>query len=173
MDNVTLLGEPSPPHPPGPAPPHPPPPSPPHPPGPAPHPHPPGPPSPAVNCNPSSSPPQMCPGGTPCPKCGKPSCPCPPHPSPAPSADESQPDIVLPAKGIKSMFTVTSKTASTTLATFSDGTPALIKTAVGRGSAYYAGFMPGLSYFVGAIPHRPVDRSSVDEVRWSIVHDVL
>jgi hypothetical protein len=61
------------------------------------------------------------------------------------------------------MFTVTSATASSVVATFSDGKPALLKTAVGAGSAFYAGFMPGLAYFSTAIPHRPVDRSSVDE----------
>jgi len=34
---------------------------------------------------------------------------------------------------------------------------------VGKGFAYYMGFMPSLSYFDPAIPLRPVDRSSVDE----------
>ena len=67
---------------------------------------------------------------------------------------------------------------------------ALLKTTVGAGSAFYAGFMPGLAYFSTvsaflcgstakdtaffccllpffvvpqAIPYRPVDRSSIDE----------
>jgi hypothetical protein len=80
------------------------------------------------------------------------------------SADGTLPEIIgLQVKGVKSIFEVTSSTASTTMATFSDGKPALVKTKVGTGFAFYAGFMPGLSYFATAIPLRPVDRSSVDE----------
>lgn len=52
---------------------------------------------------------------------------------------------------------------TTTLGTFSDGKPAITKSSVGKGQAYYMGFMPGLSYFDPAIPLRPVDRASVDE----------
>ena len=58
---------PSPP-PPAPTPPAPPPPTPPA---------PPSPPAPAVTCNPKATPPEACPGGKPCPDCGKPACPCP------------------------------------------------------------------------------------------------
>ena len=47
----------------------------------------------------------------------------------------------------------------TTLATFSDGKPAMVHSVVGKGSAYYAGFLPGLAYFAPAIPLRPVDRA--------------
>lgn len=70
------------------------------------------------------------------------------------------------AKGIKSTFSVTPPRAgqlTTTLGTFSDGNPAVTQSAVGKGHAYYFGFMPGLSYFDPAIPLRPVDRASVDE----------
>ena len=108
----------------------------------------------------------------------------------------------LVAKGVKSLFSAPARTnaepssALKTLATFSDGKPALVMNTVGKyttsnhslelssagrqqccltgclrfviartgkGSAYYAGFLPGLSYFAPAIPLRPVDRSSVDE----------
>ena len=71
------------------------------------------------------------------------------------------PASALVAKGVKSIFTAAA--GSKVLATFSDGKPAMIKTAAGSGSAFYAGFMPGLAYFSTAIPLRPVDRSSVDE----------
>lgn len=62
----------------------------------------------------------------------------------------------LVAKGAKSIFSTTG--SSTTLATFSDGKPAMVRSAVGKGGAYYAGFLPGLAYFASAIPLRPVDR---------------
>lgn len=48
------------------------------------------------------------------------------------------------------------------LGKFEDGSTACFKRTVGRGFAYYAGFLPGLSYYEPAIPVRPVDRSSVD-----------
>ena len=57
--------------PPGPPTPAPPPPPPPPPPGPP-------PPAPGVQCDPSARPKEWCPGGKPCPQCGKPACPCPP-----------------------------------------------------------------------------------------------
>lgn len=49
------------------------------PPGPDPVPPPPAPPAPALKCNPNASPPETCPNGKPCPKCGKTFCPCPPN----------------------------------------------------------------------------------------------
>jgi hypothetical protein len=87
-------------------------------------------------------------------------------------------------KGLKTMFKVSNYVAGvgarakgaggagdcvggregpTTLATFGDGSPALIRRTVGKGAAYFAAFLPGVSYFAPAIPLRPVDRSSVDE----------
>ena len=49
------------------------------PPGPDPVPPPPAPPAPALKCNPNASPPETCPNGKPCPKCGKTFCPCQPN----------------------------------------------------------------------------------------------
>jgi len=47
--------------------------------------------------------------------------------------------------------------------TFNDGSPAITVNAVGQGAATYCAFLPGLSYFHGAIPLRPVDRGSTDD----------
>eukprot|EP01043_Picozoa_sp_COSAG02_P059111 COSAG02_NODE_7471_length_2997_cov_7.180124_4_plen_396_part_01 len=75
----------------------------------------------------------------------------------------------LVAKGAKSFFSTADRVTTqqgaspTTLATFSDGKPAMVRSTVGKGSAFYAGFLPGLAYFSPAIPLRPVDRASVDE----------
>ena len=90
-----------------------------------------------------------------------------------PSADVDAtvaPPLVV--KGVKSIWkpTLGSQLYSngdagnaTVLATFgSDGSPAAIRRTVGKGSAYYIAFLPGLSYYDPAIPKRPVDRSSVD-----------
>lgn len=49
------------------------------------------------------------------------------------------------------------------LATFSDGSPAVSKRALGKGQAIYCGFLPALSYFKPAIPKRPVDRTSAED----------
>jgi hypothetical protein len=45
-------------------------------------------------------------------------------------------------------------------ATFEDGSPAITGRKAGKGMAVYCAFLPGLSYFHGAIPKRPVDRAS-------------
>ena len=79
----------------------------------------------------------------------------------------------LVVKGAKSMFKMVPTAtdgggepgddgAVAVLGTFGDGSPAAFKRPVGRGAAFYAGFLPGLSYYEPAIPVRPVDRSSVD-----------
>ena len=44
-----------------------------------------------------------------------------------------------------------------------DGSPAIVVWRWGEGSATYAGFLPGLSYFKSSIPLRPVDRGATDE----------
>ena len=106
-------------------------------------------------------------------------CPLPPCVSSSAGTTNSSTPMVV--KGMKTMFKVaaaagvgadgntesppaTPAPTTTTLATFGDGSPALIRTAVGKGAAYFAAFMPGVAYFAPAIPLRPVDRSSVDEV---------
>ncbi|MFP4027370.1 MAG: beta-galactosidase trimerization domain-containing protein [Candidatus Brocadiia bacterium] len=45
-------------------------------------------------------------------------------------------------------------------ATFKDGSAAMTSRNVGQGTAVYCAFLPGLSYFKGAIPKRPVDRGA-------------
>ena len=67
----------------------------------------------------------------------------------------------LVVKGLKSMFAVTDS-AATIVGKFKDGSAAVVERVEGRGRTTYAGFLPGLSYYEGAIPTRPVDRSSVD-----------
>jgi hypothetical protein len=49
------------------------------------------------------------------------------------------------------------------LATFEDGSRAAVTRPVGKGSTYFCGFLPGLTYFKPAIPPRPVDRGSTDD----------
>ncbi len=46
--------------------------------------------------------------------------------------------------------------------TFSDGRPAVIEKAQGKGKAVLFGFLPGQEYLRQALPLRPVDRGSVD-----------
>ena len=53
---------------------------------------------------------------------------------------------------------------ATVLATFdSDGSTAAYSRAVGQGKAVFFAFYPGLSYFLPAIPKKPVSRGSTDE----------
>ena len=75
----------------------------------------------------------------------------------------ADPSVTLVVKGSKSLFSVVPSTGQEVLATFADGSPATVRTPKGRGMAYYSGFLPGLSYFEGAIPLLPVDRGSTDE----------
>jgi hypothetical protein len=49
------------------------------------------------------------------------------------------------------------------LATFADGSPAVVERTVGKGRVIYCGFLPGLAYFHHALPQRPVDRKSSDD----------
>ncbi|MBI1913172.1 MAG: beta-galactosidase trimerization domain-containing protein [Planctomycetes bacterium] len=46
---------------------------------------------------------------------------------------------------------------------FGGGSPAVGMRKVGKGRAFYCGFLPGLSYFKPAVPLRPVDRGASDE----------
>lgn len=48
------------------------------------------------------------------------------------------------------------------LATFANGTPAVMTKKTGQGTTWYCGFLPGLSYYKSAIPLRPVDRGSTE-----------
>jgi len=49
------------------------------------------------------------------------------------------------------------------LATFSDGSPAIMARSEGKGRIIYCAFLPGLSYFKPAIPLRPADRGATDD----------
>ena len=69
---------------------------------------------------------------------------------------------LLRVHGAKSIFKLAAADHRV-LATFgSDGSPALLRREVGSGSATYAAFLPGLSYFAPAVPRRPVDRAATD-----------
>ncbi|GIW94543.1 MAG: hypothetical protein KatS3mg110_2584 [Pirellulaceae bacterium] len=46
---------------------------------------------------------------------------------------------------------------------FRDGSPAAVSRTVGNGRVIYCGFLPGLSYYLPAIPRRPVDRGATDD----------
>jgi hypothetical protein len=70
--------------------------------------------------------------------------------------------INMTVVGAKAIFTV--PTDARVLATFgSDGSAAAFSRSVGRGTAIFWGFHPGLAYFLPAIPKRPVARGSSDE----------
>jgi len=66
----------------------------------------------------------------------------------------------VPVIGARSRFRVN---GADVIGTFADGSPAVASRAVGRGTALYCGFLPGLSYFKPAIPRRPVDRGATDD----------
>lgn len=67
--------------------------------------------------------------------------------------------VAIPAFGACSRFAVK---GAEVIGTFSDGTPAISRRAVGTGTAIYCGFLPSLSYYKPATPARPVDRGSSD-----------
>ena len=46
---------------------------------------------------------------------------------------------------------------------FKNGRPAIVHRAVGKGSATYCGFLPGLTYLQKALPKIPVDRGATDD----------
>jgi hypothetical protein len=48
-------------------------------------------------------------------------------------------------------------------ANFADKSPALTTRPIGKGTATYCGFLPGLSYLKPALPKRPWDRGSTDD----------
>ncbi len=68
--------------------------------------------------------------------------------------------MAIPVVGARGRFTAK---GSTITGTFADGSPAVGVRKVGEGTATYAGFLPGLSYFKPAIPMRPVDRATTDD----------
>ena len=80
------------------------------------------PPAPPVDCNPNASPPEQCPGGVDCPKCGKPSCPCPTPspPGPTPPAPPTPPSPPGPSPAPPGA-------GCTTVTSLVDGTPGSLR----------------------------------------------
>lgn len=83
-----------------------------------------------------------------------------------------------PILGARHVFTAAAP--ANVVATFDDTarSAAAVSTAVGTGRTMYFGFLPGLSYFLPAIPKRPADRGGTDasfthfvpsEFDWSIL----
>jgi Beta-galactosidase trimerisation domain len=68
--------------------------------------------------------------------------------------------VSIPVVGARGRF---SARGSRVTGTFADGSPAVSVRDVGRGTATYAGFLPGLSYFKPAIPLRPEDLGTTDD----------
>jgi hypothetical protein len=70
--------------------------------------------------------------------------------------------VTMPVIGARSQIRLSGAESK---ATFADNSPALTvhRPPGARGTAYYAAFLPGLSYFKPAIPMRPVDRGSTDD----------
>lgn len=75
-------------------------------------------------------------------------------------------DVQVPAFGAVSRVKAAD---ADVVARFGDGAPAVVSRAVGKGTATYCAFLPGLSYFYPAIPLRPVDRGSTDEAMAHLV----
>jgi hypothetical protein len=68
--------------------------------------------------------------------------------------------MAIPVVGARSRFAAKD---SHVTGTFADGSPAVTVRKVAKGTATYAGFLPGPSYFKPAIPMRPVDSGSTDD----------
>ena len=66
----------------------------------------------------------------------------------------------LPVFGARSRI---KSTGAMTVFRFTDGSPAVTRHSVGRGTVDYCAFLPALSYYRPAIPMRPVDRGATDD----------
>jgi hypothetical protein len=66
----------------------------------------------------------------------------------------------IPVFGLRSLVKVK---GSEVTARFGDEQPAVMTRRVGKGTATYCAFLPGLSYFRPALPARPVDRGATDD----------
>lgn len=69
--------------------------------------------------------------------------------------------VTMPVLGHKSIFTVSG--APNVTSVFADGSPAVVETRRGKGTATYAGLAPGLAYFHQALPKWPACRGSTDD----------
>ena len=70
-------------------------------------------------------------------------------------------EVKMPVIGAKGRFRPGKD--AVVVATFADGTPAVVQRTVGKGRVDHTGALPGLTYFKPAIPLRPVDRGSTDD----------
>ena len=81
--------------------------------------------------------------------------------------DESGVNHSLAVIGTKSTFRPTfavGPDSGTIHAVYSsDGSPAVVSHKVGKGTVVFSGVMPGMLYFAGAYPKRPVDRGANDD----------
>ena len=68
-------------------------------------------------------------------------------------------DAELPVMCVRSRIA----TGGEVEAAFSDGSPAIVSRAAGKGRTLYCAFLPSLSYYQPAIPKRPVDRGATDD----------
>ncbi|MCS7045448.1 MAG: beta-galactosidase trimerization domain-containing protein, partial [Gemmataceae bacterium] len=66
-----------------------------------------------------------------------------------------------PVFGVRSLAVVSSP--AKVLSVFDDGVPAHTEAAVGKGTATYLAFLPGLTYLKPAYPKRPMDRGATDD----------
>jgi len=64
--------------------------------------------------------------------------------------------------GARPVFEVSADAGLHVIATYDDGKPAATSLASGRGRSMYVGWLPGLDYFLPAIPARPPDRGGTD-----------
>jgi len=69
--------------------------------------------------------------------------------------------------GAESRLVLSESTSAKVLGSFPDGAAALVQNPAGKGTVYTCAFLPGLSYFDGATPKIPVDRSSSED---ALVH---
>ena len=65
--------------------------------------------------------------------------------------------------GARPVFQLSAAPGLHVIATYDDGKPAATSLASGRGRSMYVGWLPGLDYFLPAIPARPPDRGGTDE----------
>lgn len=66
-----------------------------------------------------------------------------------------------PIFGARSLATVSG--GAQVLSVFEDGVPAHVHSKIGKGSATYLAFLPGLTYLKPAFPKRPMDRGATDD----------
>jgi hypothetical protein len=74
-----------------------------------------------------------------------------------PIAETTWDGIKLPIIGVQAKL---KPKGGEVLATFADGSPAIVRSTPGKGETLTCAFLPGLSYYHGSVPKIPTDRSS-------------